>query len=440
MKAKKFFASVSIAILVIIAGIIVFVMYENPTVDSVSKIEMSNATSNSVSIKWKSASANGYLVYQLGEDGFSPVANITDSKTTEYTAESLDEASEYCFYVTAYKTRGDRRIESKDHTEIKAHTIPSAQKFVSVSSDTPRTMDLEWELNNKVSGYQLQYVKGKGDDFSSATTIDVDDFTKVSYSAKELAEKKVYTARVRSYVFLDKKRVYGPWSDIASVKIAEEIKLPNGLDPNKPMVALTFDDGPGYNSASDDILDVLEKYNARATFFMVGENAASHPKNLQRKVALGMQIGNHTYDHSHFGKNVTANDIKKASDAIYKACGVYPTAFRSPGGNTTDAIRTECTKEKMPLYYWSLDTNDWKYRDANHVYNAVMKHVEDGDIILMHEIYPSTADAVKKMVPALIKQGYQLVTCDELVQAKTGKYPKYGTQYVDGDSIRNETR
>ena len=94
----------------------------------------------------------------------------------------------------------------------------------------------------------------------------------------------------------------------------------------------------------------------------------------------------------------------------------------------------------MSLYYWSLDTQDWKYRNADHVYNAVMKNVKDGDIILMHEIYPTPADAVKKMVPELIKQGYQLVTCEELIQAKTGEAPSSGTQYVNAKTINNKTK
>ena len=93
----------------------------------------------------------------------------------------------------------------------------------------------------------------------------------------------------------------------------------------------------------------------------------------------------------------------------------------------------------MPLYYWSLDTLDWKTRDAKKVYDTVMNNVKDGDIILMHEIYESTADAFEKMVPELIKQGYQFVTCDELIRAKTGSAPTAGTQYVDGKTVNNET-
>ena len=93
----------------------------------------------------------------------------------------------------------------------------------------------------------------------------------------------------------------------------------------------------------------------------------------------------------------------------------------------------------MALYYWSLDTQDWKSRDAQKVYSAVMDNVKDGDIILMHEIYPTTADAFEKMVPELIEQGYQFVTCEQLVKAKTGSEPEPGTQYVNGSVINNET-
>ena len=236
-------------------------------------------------------------------------------------------------------------------------------------------------------------------------------------------------------------KLYGAWSNVSKVKIAKQIEAPANIDKTKPMIALTFDDGPGYNKSSDKILNVLEKYNVRATFFMVGQNAKDHPDNLKRKVKLKCELANHTWNHNHYGDNVTKEDIKKASDAIKKASGGYaPTAFRSPGGNTTDLIRSECKAEGMPLYYWSLDTQDWKSRNADAVYKAVMNNVKDGDIILMHEIYDSTAEAVARMVPELIKQGYQLVTCQELVLAKTGKMPEAGVQYINATTIKNETR
>ena len=254
----------------------------------------------------------------------------------------------------------------------------------------------------------------------------------------ELKVNDEYNVRVRSYVYFNEQKITGKWSKVVTAKVLDAAGIA-AVDATKPMIAVTFDDGPGYNGASDKILDVIEKYHIKATFFMLGSNASNLTKNVKRKVALGCQIGNHTYNHEHYGKNVTPADITKASDAIEKACGVRPTAFRSPGGITTDLIRNTCKQEKMPLYYWSLDTQDWKSRNADKVYNAVIKNVSDGDIILMHEIYTSTADAFERMVPVLLKKGYQFVTCDELVAAKSGKKPEPGTQYVDGKTINNKT-
>lgn len=90
----------------------------------------------------------------------------------------------------------------------------------------------------------------------------------------------------------------------------------------------------------------------------------------------------------------------------------------------------------MPLYYWSIDTQDWLSRDADKVYESVINNVGDGDIILMHEIYNSTADAVKRIVPKLQKMGYQLVTCKELVYAKNGKSPEPGVEYFSATKIK----
>ena len=113
------------------------------------------------------------------------------------------------------------------------------------------------------------------------------------------------------------------------------------------------------------------------------------------------------------------------------------TAFRSPGGVTTENILNECKNEGLPAYYWSIDTEDWQSRNADAVYNQVIGKVKDGDIVLMHEIYDSTADAVDRIVPKLIEEGYQLVTCSELVQAKSGNPPAPGTQYATATTTLN---
>ena len=173
---------------------------------------------------------------------------------------------------------------------------------------------------------------------------------------------------------------------------------------------------------------------------MIGTNAKANSENVKRKVALGCQIGNHTYDHKQYGKNVSASSIQNGAEAISNAAGgAKVTCFRSTGGMTTDAMRDECRKEGVPLYHWSLDTEDWKSRDAEKVYDVVMSQIKDGDIVLMHDIYESSAEAFEKIVPELLSQGYQFVTCDELITAKTGAPPEPGTQYKSATVIKNNT-
>ena len=206
-----------------------------------------------------------------------------------------------------------------------------------------------------------------------------------------------------------------------------------------PMVALTFDDGP-YSPVTGRILDVLEKYGARATFFMVGTRINDNTKKyLKRELELGCELGNHTYNHDHYGKTVTEADVVKCSDAVYKACGKRPTAFRCPGGNMSSVMQNTAKKEGMIIAYWSVDTEDWKSRNPAQIISQAEHGAYDGSIILMHDIYSSTADAVEKIVPALVKKGYQIVTVSEMIQAKTGKAPQAGQQYIDYKTINNNT-
>ncbi len=288
-----------------------------------------------------------------------------------------------------------------------------------ITSLTPCVEAIKVRWTSKLcDGYQIFY--SRHSDFGKRKNTLIKNGKREYKKFKKLHPNQTYYIKIRPYVLVGGKRKYGEWS---KVKTAKPKAYPK-------MIALTFDDGPGYNDVSERILDVLEENGARATFFMVGKNAADHPKNLKRKLSLGCELANHTWNHEHYGSKVTRDDIKKCTNAIKNACGKMPTAFRSPGGSTTSLIRDECKEEGLPLYFWSIDTLDWKYRNADRVYNAVIDNVKDGDIILMHELYSSTADAVERMVPKLKKMGYRLVTCRELILAKTGKLPEPGVQYV----------
>ena len=191
------------------------------------------------------------------------------------------------------------------------------------------------------------------------------------------------------------------------------------IDPRKPMVALTFDDGPRKGS-TELIVDALKKVNGRATFFVVGQMVEQSPDLVKKAVEAGCQIGNHTYDHANLNKlgaYGVRTEVNKCSNAVYAAAGVYPMIGRPPYGSVNQTVRNAVN---IPWFNWNVDTLDWKNRDANYVYNYVINNVKDGQVILMHDLHPTTAQAMVKAIPKLHEMGYQLVTIDEMAKVKGG--------------------
>lgn len=190
------------------------------------------------------------------------------------------------------------------------------------------------------------------------------------------------------------------------------------IDPDKPMVALTFDDGP--SQYTKRILDCLEEYDARATFFVVGERVGEYSDVLKRTYEMGNEIGNHTYNHKVLTKidnDAIASQLGKTNDAIEEVLGAAPALMRPPGGGYSDRVKAAVD---FPLILWSIDTLDWKTQNADSTVKAVFNDVKDGDIILMHDLYKASASAAERIIPRLIEEGYQLVTVSELAQYRGG--------------------
>ena len=190
------------------------------------------------------------------------------------------------------------------------------------------------------------------------------------------------------------------------------------IDKNKKMVALTYDDGPSIYTPR--ILKTLKENNSVATFFVVGNRVPMYSDTVKKAYDMGCEIGNHTYEHKslpNLSETEVKRQISKTNKEVKKAIGEKPVIMRPTGGATNTNIKKWVG---MPSIIWSVDTLDWKTRNAQSTKNAVLNHVRDGDIVLMHDLYESTAKASQTIIPALVERGYQLVTVSELAECRGG--------------------
>lgn len=188
----------------------------------------------------------------------------------------------------------------------------------------------------------------------------------------------------------------------------------------KKLLAITFDDGP-YTPVTTSLLDRLDKYNARVTFFVLGsrlDGSKSYRNTMKRAYEMGNQIGSHTYSHADLTKlsdDELKKDIDKANAAVRNVIGVEPAAVRPPYGATGKKVEAAMQKH---IIMWSIDTMDWKYRNAETVCSNIMKNAFDGGIVLLHDLYQTSVDGAVMAMGKLQKQGYAFVTVDELAELR----------------------
>lgn len=194
------------------------------------------------------------------------------------------------------------------------------------------------------------------------------------------------------------------------------------LDPDKPMIALTFDDGPtGVENRTMRVLKALEENDSRATFFILGSVAERAKTELLQALGnSGNELASHTYSHDDRTlKNFTVEELTKEIEdtrrIIYEGTGKYPTFIRPPYGAYNDMVKAN---SYAPLITWNVDSDDWKLRDRDAVYAHVLEEAKDGRIILMHDIHEFTVEAAELLIPELVSRGFQLVTIRELFYYK----------------------
>ena len=216
---------------------------------------------------------------------------------------------------------------------------------------------------------------------------------------------------------------------VKTYQFAKDGKLKSeesSIDPNKPMLALTFDDGPGKRTG--ELLDQLEKYNSRATFFMLGQNAQNNGELIKRMAKQGCELSNHSMTHANLSTMDPAgilDEVDGTNKIINGFVANGTTTLRPPYGAVSDTLKQTV---KMPFILWSVDTLDWQTKNAKATVDSVLNTVRDGDIVLMHDIHSTTIDATLELIPKLVEQGYQLVTVSELAEAR-GVVLENGHQY-----------
>lgn len=206
---------------------------------------------------------------------------------------------------------------------------------------------------------------------------------------------------------------------------------PTYIDPDHPVICLTFDDGPQFwygpdESSSKAIVDTLYKYDATATFYVAGYSLEERDEwtdyqaysFLKESINNGNEYGSHTAEHNDLDDISTAQGIREVimepAEFMKDLVGYDMVTYRPPGGIFNDDV---LKAQPYPAILWNVDSNDWDNRDPEMIYNKIMSYeLDDGDILLFHDIYDETAQAIEKIVPELISQGYQLVTVKDMLQ------------------------
>ncbi len=182
------------------------------------------------------------------------------------------------------------------------------------------------------------------------------------------------------------------------------------------VIAFTFDDGP--SNYTMEIVNALVLNNSKATFFELGNRMKYNQEIVKNVLNNKMEIGSHTYAHKNLNKlseSELDEEINSTNIIFNEITGENIKLLRPPYGNTNEFVRS---RVNTPIITWSIDTNDWLYKDSEYVYNHIITNVQDGDIILMHDIYPETVEAVKKVLPYLVQIGYKVTTVSELAEIK----------------------
>lgn len=199
-----------------------------------------------------------------------------------------------------------------------------------------------------------------------------------------------------------------------------QVQVYRSVKTNTKRIAITFDDGP-HPYLTESILKTLDKYDVKATFFMVGVNVVNYPDAARAVIAAGHEVGNHTFSHEHMTRLSEAQvqrELGLCEDALEELCEYRPHLFRPPEGAVNTYIEHCTERNDYTMILWSLDTRDWENKNAELIVDRVLSSIRAGDIILMHDYIgraSKTPEALEILLPKLLEAGYEPVTVSQLL-------------------------
>ena len=206
-----------------------------------------------------------------------------------------------------------------------------------------------------------------------------------------------------------------------AIRTCGQTEVYRSVKTDSMKIALTFDDGP-HPRLTQEILEVLDQYQIRATFFMVGCNVYNYPDAARAVIRAGHEVGNHTFSHRHFqhlSESIIREEIERCEDALEELCEYRPHLFRPPQGVLTPYVENCSADGDYALILWSLDTRDWETKDAKTITRCILEQIQPGDIILMHDYIgrgSQTPEALRSILPILLERGFEFVTVSELLE------------------------
>jgi len=221
-----------------------------------------------------------------------------------------------------------------------------------------------------------------------------------------------------------------PWlTGRAQGQTASQIALPDDLqatDPTtvtrvataRPVVALTFDDGP-HHRLTPHLMDILASRAVRATFYVIGNRVSRHSQIMQRMAAEGHEVGNHSWSHPNLAglsDGALLSQLDRTTQVIYDAVGRPPVTMRPPYGALRPRQRRLIHEARgLPTVLWSVDPQDWRRPGSSVVTQRIVRGAHPGAVVLAHDIHAATVRAIPSTLDALLARGYQFVTLSELL-------------------------